>query len=194
MTTARLVEQRFKEWTRAKSASEARISIYHRIRDIPYAVVPELNGAEVYAKILTLGKGSCTPKHFLLCHMYQRLGMLVLYAVYPFRWDEIEIDYPPKLRRLAQDLPMSYHLACRVEINGRLVLVDATLDPTLKKLGLPVNMEWDGVNNTWLPINPCDEEQLYYPSEAYLMRAQYDENSLAFYNELNTWLEEIRRL
>ena len=192
MAITGLIEQRFREWTQGKNSTDARVSIYQSIRDIPYAVIHELVDAERYVEILKLWKGSCTPKHFLLCNMYQRLGMLVLYVVYPFRWDEVEIDYPPRLRRLAEELPTSYHLACRVDIDGELVLVDATLDPTLTRLGLPVNEEWDGMSNTLLPISPCGKEQLYHPSEAYLIQARRDEKSLAFYNELNLWLEEVR--
>jgi len=191
---AEIVEEKFIRWTCGKKAVPARISIYCKVRDIPYAVIPELNDTERYVEILNCGKGSCMPKHFLLCNMYNRLGMLVLYVVYPFRWDEARIDYPPRLRRLAQELPTSYHLACRVDIDGKLVLVDATLDPALEKLGLPVNKEWDGVSNTLLPIEPCGEEQIYHPSEAYFGRAQYDESSLTFYNELNRWLDEARHL
>jgi len=192
MVMAGLVEQRFREWAGGKSGIGARQGIYQRIRDIPYAVIPELNDLDRYVEILRLGRGSCTPKHFLLGNMYQRLGMLVLYAVYPFRWDEAEVDYPPRLRRLAAELPINYHLACKVDIDGELVLVDATLDISLEKLGLPVNREWDGRSNTLLPMNPCGEEQLYHPSEAYLMEPRYDEKSLAFYNELNSWLEDVR--
>ncbi len=189
----RLIEDRFNQWAQGKSAIQARVSIYERIRDIPYAVIPELIDSERYIEILRVKRGSCTPKHFLLCAMYQRLGMTVLYAVYPFRWDELEVNYPPRLRTLAKAVPISYHLTCRVDIDGRLVLVDATLDPALKRLGLPVNERWDGKGNTLLPMKPCGEEQLYHPSEAYL-RAQPDEKWLAFYQELNLWLEELRKL
>jgi hypothetical protein len=171
---------------------QARVAIFEKIRDIPYAIVPELNDAERYAEILTLGKGSCTPKHFLLCSMYQQLGLSVLYAVYPFRWAEVELPYPPRLQRLVKALPMSYHLACRVEIEGRLVLVDATLDPTLEQMGLPVNKGWDGLSDTQLPMHPCGEEELYHPSEAISLRVQPDETRLAFYNALNRWLEALR--
>ncbi len=189
---AKVIEEKFREWTEGKNAAEARVSIFERIRDIPYATIPELADSKRYVEILNLGKGSCTPKHFLLCDMYQRLGMQVLYVVYPFRWDEVEIDYPPPLMSLARELPTSHHLACKVDIDGELILVDATVDPGLKKLGLHVNEEWDGVSNTVLPINPCGEEQIYHPSEASLMPAQYDEKSLAFYGELNRWLEVVR--
>jgi hypothetical protein len=80
-----------------------------------------------------------------------------------------------------------------VDIDGRLVLIDATLDPALQKVGLPVNEEWDGIRDTLLAVNPCGEEQLYHPSEAHLMQSRVaDEKSLAFYNELNSWLEKVR--
>jgi len=190
----RLIEDRFNQWIQGKSALEARISIYEMIKDIPYAIIPELIDPERYVEILRVRKGSCTPKHFLLCAMYQRLGTAVLYAVYPFRWDELEIDYPPRLRTLAKAMPTSYHLTCKVDIDGRLILVDATLDLALKMLGLPVNEKWDGKSDTLLPMKPCGEEQLYHPSEAYNLRAQLDEKSLTFYNELNLWLEEFRKL
>ena len=119
--------------------------------------------------------------------------MTMLYACYPFRWDEVEVDYPRKLMKMAKALPTSHHLACKVDIDGQLVLVDATLDPAMEKLGLPVNKKWDGNSDTLLPMKPCGEEELYHPSEAHYVQAQRDEKSLAFYNELNLWLTQVRK-
>lgn len=187
------VLEKFIKWTDGKSSREARVSIFERVRDIPYAIVPELIDHQRYPQILIVGKGSCTPKHFLLSEMYQKLGLTVLYACYPFRWDEIEIDYPPILRKLASALPTSYHVACKVEIDKHLVLVDATVDPSLEKLGLPVNKRWDGISDTLLPIKSCGEEQLYHPSEACHIRPRLDDKSLIFYKELNSWLAKVRR-
>jgi hypothetical protein len=194
MAAIDLFEQKFREWTAGKDAVQARINIYRQIRDIPYGVIPELNHPEKYIEILNLRMGSCTPKHFLLANMFQRLGLLVLYAVYPFRWYEDAIEYPPGLKQLARELPISHHLACRVEIKGRLVLVDATLDPPLKKFGLPVNEDWDGFSDTILPMTPCGEEELYHPFEALLMQPQYDEAALAFYRKLNAYFQSVRQL
>ena len=194
MVMAEIFDETFALWTQGKTPVQARLSVYQHIRDIPYAVIPELNDTERYAEILRYGRGSCMPKHLLLGSMYERLGMFVLYAVFPFRWDQAMVDYPPHLRKLAEELPTNYHLACRVDIDGELVLVDATLDLALEKLGLPVNKAWDGISNTVLPINPCGEEQLYHPSEKYLRQAHYyDEKSLQFYHELNLWLDEVRQ-
>jgi len=191
---ANIVDENFKRWTRSKNELKARINIYEKVRDIPYAVIPELNDARRYVEIFQYGRGSCTPKHLLLGNMFERLGMLVLYTVHSFRWDEAQISYPPSLKKLAERLPTSYHLACRVEIEGKLVLIDATLDPSLQKLGLPVNLKWDGISDTVLPITSCGDEQIYHPSEACMMQAQYDTKSLIFYDELNKWLEEVRNL
>lgn len=188
----RIAAEKFKQWTENKTGAEARMTVYEMIRDIPYAVVPDLVSPLRYEEILTLGTGSCTPKHFLLCDMYQRLGMTVLYAGYPFRWDEFDVDYPARLRKLAEGMQVSYHLACKVEIDGDLVLVDATLDPKLEVLGLPVNREWNGRSDTLLPVKPCGGEEIYHPCETPYMRFRDDEASLAFYRELNRWLERAR--
>ena len=130
--------------------------------------------------------------------MFQRLSMTVLYVVYPFQWGnraEVLEDFPERLMRLAQEQPVSHHLACKVEINGKLVLVDATLDSPLKKINLPVNLHWDGFSDTLMAIEPCGEEQVYHPSEAHLMQPRNDdEKSLEFYNELNLCLEQVRQL
>ncbi len=193
MAIVDVVEAKFKEWTQGKTPREARIAIFNRIRDIPYAVIPELNDLRNYTRILELNRGSCTPKHFLLCAMFQKLGLKVWYVVYHYRWDEFEEIYPPELRKLAREMPPGYHLACKVDIDSRLVLVDATLDPALALVGLPVNQVWDGVSETLLPVNPCSEEEVYYPSEANLMQAQQvNDVTKTFYNGLNAWMELLR--
>ena len=186
------IDEKFREWTRGKGAVAARVSVYEEIRDIPYAVIPGINSALHYARILTVGKGSCTPKHFLLRDMYEKLGLPVLYIVYPFRWSDLEVDYPAHLRELAEDMPISYHLACKVEIGGKLVLVDATVDSPLKRLGLPVNENWNGLSNMLLPVTPVGEEQLFHPAEVRDYGAWYDEVSLEFFNQMNTWLDRVR--
>ena len=186
------IDEKFREWTRGKRGVAARVAVYEKIRDIPYAVIPEINSALHYARIFTVGKGSCTPKHFLLRDMYEKLGLPVLYVVCPFRWSDLEVDYPAHLRKLVEAMPVSYHLACKVEIGGRLVLVDATVDSRLKRLGLPVNEKWNGLSNMLLPVTPVGEEQLFHPSEVRDYEARYDEVSLEFFSRMNAWLERVR--
>jgi hypothetical protein len=188
-----IIEATYREWVGQKDVRGASIAIYYKVRDIPYAIVPELNDSERYVDILKLNKGSCAPKHFLLCALFQKLGFSVLYAVYPFRWDEYKNIYPHELKELSEKMRVSYHVACKVEIEGNFILVDATLDPGLAVLGLPVNREWDGIQDTFLPMRPCGKEQLYHPSELQMMGMEkIPEQSLRFYSLFNSWLEEVR--
>ncbi len=188
-----LVDEKFREWVRGRTGAAARVAVFEKIRDIPYAVVPSINSAARYLDMLALGQGSCTPKHFLLRDMYQKLDLPTLYAVYPFRWSDLEVDYPPHLRELAAAMPVAHHLACRVEIEGDLVLVDATVDLPLKQLGLPVNEGWDGFHNTQLPVSPVGEEALFHPAEVTGYAASYDGVSLEFFRLMNDWLRRTRQ-
>jgi len=128
---------------------------------------------------------SCSPKHFLLCKMFQKLGLSVLYVVYPqpVGWDRGNYGrYSLRLKNMALALPVSRHIACKVEIDDKLVLVDATLDSPLQKSRFSGNTEWDG-----RAIHCCRwllrDEELYSPTEARLMRTTLDPQFRAFYPE-----------
>jgi len=193
--TDRIIDEKLQEWAGGKDPVSARIAVFEHVRDIPYAIVPELIDAKRYIDIVKINRGSCTPKHFLLGEMFQRLGLLVLFAVYPFYWGEradILENYPAKLRRMAESRPTGHHLAAKVEIEGRFVLVDATLDMPLARLGLPVNRNWDGFSDTRLPMTPTGEEIIFHPVEAHRMKPVTDKQSLAFYSELNSCLQSAR--
>ena len=193
MNGSDIVERTLRKWTAGKRGMAAMIEVFHRIRDIPYGVLPELNSPVEYRRILEINMGSCTPKHLLMCDMYSRMGLKVLYAVFPYRWAEFEELYPPDLWKLAQQMGPVNHLACRVEINGRYVLVDATVDPAISIIGLPFTANWDGVSDTALPVLPVGEEELYHPSEADLMPPpDLDDIALEFYAGLNAYFQRIR--
>ena len=188
-----IVDHTLRKWTAGKKGKAALIGVFEKIRDIPYGVLPELNSPVEYLRILETNMGSCTPKHLLMCDMYNRMGLNVLFAVYPYRWAEFEELYPPELWKLAQQMGPVNHLACKVEISGQYVLVDATVDPPLARIGLPFTASWDGESDTALPVLPLGEEELYHPSEAELMPPpDLDDNALAFYAGLNDYFQRIR--
>ncbi len=189
-----LASQKFEEWTKGKNLSAARISIFEGIRDIPYAVIaPALDSEKGTEEMLRINKGSCQPKHYLLGEMFERLGISVFYVVYQFRWDELEIDYPRYLKRLAKRMPTGRHLACRVRIGDDLVLVDATCDLPLEEVGIPVNKNWDGFSDLVLPFIPLDDGEIYHSSEkGYLGQPSFSSAETEFYAELNRLLDEIR--
>jgi hypothetical protein len=86
--------------------------------------------------------------------MYRRLGYEVVYTMFPFLWNDPDLLYPPELRQLATRLPVAHHLACRVRIDNRWVLVDVTWDLPLACAGFPVNEPWDGRADTICAVKP----------------------------------------
>ncbi|MBL7151889.1 MAG: hypothetical protein ISS89_04820 [Candidatus Omnitrophica bacterium] len=192
-----LIKDRFKAWTQGKDELAARIAIFENIRDIPYALIPELRDPDKGpVGILKLNKGSCVPKHYLLGALFGEMGITVKYASYLFDWDDKRIKYPPALRELTKEMPLTAHLACKAYINKRWALVDATWDPALKKYGFPVNEEWDGFSDCKNAVIPIEEivhetldERLRYSQER---RASYTEKEkeayVKFSAQFNDWL------
>ena len=191
----RLIYTTFNKWTENLGLTESMINIFENVRNNPYMVIPELNNPKSGpVGLLRRGKGSCSPKHFLIAIMFKKLGIPVKYVTCPFSWDDPAIDYPLKLRKLAVKVPICYHLACKACIRGRWVLVDATWDPPLKKVGFPVNEKWDGISDTICAVKPLAETvhdtveswTVWFSEREILLRNR-------FHSELNKWLEEVRR-
>jgi transglutaminase-like putative cysteine protease len=144
-----LVDEKFREWTADLDGKDALISVFEHVRDIPYSFAVTLADPDTAPEqILSCGRGNCGPKHYLLAEMYRRLGYDVVYATFPFLWNDPDLHYPPDLRELATGLPVAHHLACRVRIDSCWVLVDATWDLPLARGGFPVNRHWDGRTDT----------------------------------------------
>ena len=197
-----LVEQKFKEWTKGLSGIAARISIFEKIRDIPYHIDAELFDLGTGpVRMLEENVGTCTPKHNLLGAMFERLGLRVKYCSYPFHWKDTNITYGKELQEQIKTLPVTYHLACKVLINDKWVLVDATWDKGLLGSGIPVNTDWDGLSNTILAVKLLEEFD-YSDAETRdrAVTRKMDEYHLSeklalsrFSLEFNKWIEQIRR-
>lgn len=197
-----IIVQKLNEWTKDLGPKESRIAIFEHIRDIPYAIVARLgHPIQGSARMLAQNRGYCEPKHILIYMMYQKLRIPVKYVTYPFSWSAQDINYPWKLKKLANGMPMGYHLACKVHINEEWVLVDATWDLPLKRLGFPVNESWDGVSHTLNAVKP--EEEIIHENERErveyvrairwgLLTEKEKVLSRRFFDELNKWLQEAR--
>jgi hypothetical protein len=189
-------------WTRGLPPVEARISVFTHVRDIPYALSERKRDPEkAETEMLRVKKGSCSPKHFLLGGLFGAMGLDVKYATYPFRWADLAIKYPEKLLELAGRMPMEYHLACKVRIGPRWVLVDATWDSALAKAGFPVNTRWDGLSDTLNAVDALGEimhdtpreRALYVAEKRKVMSPEEKKATVLFIRELNSWLENIQK-
>ena len=196
-----IIDKIFDEWTNNLSQEESRIKIFDQIRNIPFVILPGLfNFENGPREMLAKNKGFCVPKHYLLGMFYQKLHLPVQYCTYSFKWNEMEVDYPQDLKKIADALPVVYHLACRTFIGDKWILVDATWDPALKETGFPVNEKWDGRSDTVNAVKPLEEfihENAYDREKVFRkkLRMYSLSEKLAlsrFSGKFNKWLEDIR--
>lgn len=199
--TPDIVQNAFAEWTEGLSAKDARISVFNHIRNIPYFVIPEIrNPVDGPQGLLKGMRGSCTPKHFLLGRMFETLRVPVKYVSYPFSWNVKSAAYPEELRKLAEIVPIEYHLACKARIEDKWVVVDATWDPPLASVGFPVNEIWDGASDTKLAVKRLDEivhenvqERMNFVQDRKSSWSVDDHTRTDhFIRALNSWLEHVR--
>ena len=147
-----LVSRKFAEWTEGLDPHGSRISVFEHIRDIPYSLdIPRAGpGMATGAAPRRWGGVPAAPNTTSLQRCSDRLDLDVVYATFAFSWNDPDLRYPPPLREVAAHVPVSHHLACRVRIGRRWVLVDATWDPPLAKGGFPVNLNWDGLRRYYM--------------------------------------------
>ncbi|MFH1395346.1 MAG: hypothetical protein ABIH09_04235 [Candidatus Omnitrophota bacterium] len=195
------VDEVFENWTNGLSEKESRIVVFEKIRNIPFVVIPEFfKSKNDMMNILKSNKGFCVPKQYVLGAMFQKLGLDVKYYICSFRWKDLDVEFPLKLENLAKQIPITYHFACKVFINGEWVVVDATWDPELKKLKFPVNENWDGEINTQNAVKPREEfvydnveEQAGFFGKKIKQYSFSDKlKLLKFSKTLNAWLNEAR--
>jgi len=198
------IRRRFVDWTQGLNELDSRIRVFEKIKNIPYGVTPNLppdyniTRASFESSLMGFFKynrGTCTHKHYLLGSMFEKLGIPVKYATYPFYWRDLDVDFPKHVRYLAEQMPLAYHLACKVVIGSEELVVDATWDSTLAKAGFPVNREWDGFLSTSVAVkarseilhNNLDERFTYVHG-----RLTKEPKIREFSDELDKWLRDLQ--
>ncbi len=177
---------------------------YKWIRDISFAV--RLFEQEYHEKILNTmiyKKGSCSGKHYLLGFFCEQLYLPVTYLTYPFYWSELNVKLPDDIKKLAEEMPLQYHLAIKVKLNPdkESIFFDATWDSPLAKAGFCVNRIKEKPENAQNAIVPYGK---YMTHNSGIERDNYirqirkiipnTEIEYKFYTTLNSWLEEIRKM
>lgn len=195
------IDNVFEEWTSCLSGKEKRINIFDNIRNIPYCIVPKHFDPEKGPGLMIEdNKGFCAPKHYLLGNLYDKLGIRVRYHTYSFMWKDSVNLQDKVLSALTEKLPVTYHLVCKAFIGTKWVLLDATWDDALGRIGFPVNHTWDGARDTVLAVKPLEEfihdtisEREKFFKEKISAYTFAEKKDLAqFSRGLNSWLEGVR--
>lgn len=193
------VEEKLKEWISQLDPVKSRIKIFEKIRDIPFTVsLKSKNYIENPLEVVACNNGSCSSKHYLLGIMFEKISVPIKYVSFLFLWGSLDLDYPLNIRKLAEEMPVVPHLACKANINKKYVLVDATWDPPLENAGFPVNKNWNGIGSTVNGVIPLEEitHENFNDRLAFFKKEMENiDLSLAgrFYKKLNKWLEDIRQ-
>jgi len=136
-----LIRQTFDDWTHGCDPLRARVVLFERVRDIPYAYPSSRDPIAV----LRQGRGSCSGKHYLLGEMFRMLGLRVRHMICTHRFNESPLPFPlPMQEMLRKNEIVDLHAYVQISLDDGWVDIDATWERGLREFGFPVNEDWDG--------------------------------------------------
>lgn len=184
----------FEEWTKGADPFHARIVLFERVRDLPYAYPTSRDPIEV----LRASRGSCSGKHYLLGALYRELNLPVRHMICTHRFNESPIAFPEEMQdMLRKNEIVDLHDFVQIDVGGNWVDVDATWQVALRAFGFPVNEEWDGTTAMALSVVPDEltlvESDPERQKEAMLAKLTPRQRTLRkqFLEELNQWVQEL---
>ena len=189
-----VVRERFAVWTRGCDPLRARVALFERVRDIPYAYPASRDPVEV----LQRWRGSCSGKHYLLGALFRLLGLPVRHMICTHRFNESPIVFPPPMQELLRKNEIvDLHEYLQVAIDGTWVDIDATWERALREFGFPVNEDWDGQRAMLVSVVPEDltvaEQDPERLKEELLSKLTPRQRTLRkqFLGALSSWIDEL---
>lgn len=126
------------------------IKIFEKVRDIKFGHIGSRDPLEIYKA----GKGTCSGKNFLLRELYKAVGLKTKDIICLQRWKDLSwfpddeyglVDFPEELiQKLNEKEIVDFHNYLLVEIDGKWIQVDVTIDKELLELGFRTEIDWDG--------------------------------------------------
>lgn len=174
---------------------------FERTREKPFEVV--LKPSSVFSAqrhALEFDRGGCSQKNLTLAAMLIRLGFKdIEFIRIPFRWVDQTIFFPENLKKLAEQMSITYHtiLAVKVPWQESRLHLDATWDKFMREeLGFPSSRS--------LGIIPAESGRQNFRSldeldahlkirESHRSQNEIDTRN-AFYQALDAWIAEKRSL
>jgi transglutaminase-like putative cysteine protease len=184
------------EWTENLGDEEAVVTVFQRVRDIPYGVI----GSRDPVKVLEVNKGTCSGKHLLLTALYRVMGLNVKDMVALHKYENLprNVEYPEELKVILKrgDGIPDYHNFVKLYVNGNWLTLDATFEERLK--GYFVVNDWNGTCDTALSVKPVTIWEARNPinfkirklNELALETRNYRKE---FLKRFSAWLDLLRR-
>jgi hypothetical protein len=135
-----------------QTLTEKVITLFERVRDIPYRYTGFRDPIEVYKNNM----GTCSGKHLLLKGLYNSLGIEVKECLVMHSFNNLGAAYPDYIKKMfdkTEILDPHNFLKIRYPLNkDQWLTVDATWDSGLINLGFPVNLNWNGLTSMPLAV------------------------------------------
>jgi hypothetical protein len=192
---AGVFQKTVQEWTKGLSRHQAMITVFRKVRDIPYGVIDSRDPL----KVLAANKGTCSGKHLLLAGLYRSMGLVVHDMVVFHKYRDLPrmVEYPHHLKLLlhkGHGIP-DYHNFIKLSLKGTWITLDATFEDDLKD-HFVVN-EWDGRSDTRLSVKPIRAWEVKDPVGFKLtklaeMPSEIQNCRKEFLGAFSDWLVQLR--
>ena len=199
-------ERILKEWGIQELPLEDKIiKIFEKVRDIPFGSTGSRDPKDVYER----NKGTCSGKNFLLRDLYKLIGVKTRDMICLQRWKDLtwfptetykNVKFPEELLKMLDEYDIvDFHNYEEIYINNRWIVVDATIDKPLKKIGFYTTGNWDGKTSMPLCFPGSDkrwdcgdrgaEEKKRLTS---LLPHDIAEAREEFLKKMTRWIDELR--
>lgn len=186
-TPADWVALQLKQLPEAERASAA----FAVVQSVPYRISRWTGDPD---SLFGMGRGDCRHKAFGQMRLFKALGLRVRHVKTRFDWADLPIP-APVLNNLS--VTLGVHDSVAVQTGADWVIVDATWDPKLARLGFPVAGSWDGRSQT-RPITQGSLRSIFAdempkgtnPYELLSVPWPIRSRTQAFSRALNGWLNQ----
>jgi hypothetical protein len=180
--------------------------LYEKVRDIPFGSMGSRDPYRVYQ----LNKGTCSGKNFLIKELFNEIGVKTRDMICLQRWkdltwfpdDEYDVVTLPEhlMKHFDNSDIVDFHNFVKIEVNGRWVQLDVTIDAPLKALGFHVVEKWDGASDMPLcfvgthkvwDCGDCGfEKKVEFTS---MLPETFEKARKAFLEALTAWIDDWRK-
>jgi hypothetical protein len=190
-----LKKQIIEEWTDNLPRDQKIIRLFEKVRDIPYGDIGSRDAGDIFRQ----NKGTCSGKHELLKELYREIGVQVKDFLVLHRFRDMPVNYPTEIREILNrsDIP-DPHNFIKIRAGGKWVIVEATWDKALKKLGFIVNENWDGKSDMKIAVAPGGKipestDSMSLKKELIgRLSDQAQKDRKLFLQKLTAWLDDLR--
>ena len=191
-----LYQQIIKKWTKSDSFTQQVIDIFEKVRDIPYGSIASRQGIDVYNN----NQGTCSGKHQLLKALYLEMGIPVKDFIILHNFNNLPAAFPVNIQQIFKEQTVTDpHNFIKIKINDKWIAVDATWDIGLKKLGFPINENWNGTSDMEISVSLGGEifetDNPLYLKEQLIKNLSNDVVTARklFLKECTQWLNNLRK-